>query len=198
MNRPTEPENTREEGVDEPRPYVRKTERLHLGRVSAVGAVYFVTFVTKGRSPWLGQPTARQAVLDVLGKWHTEGDGAVWAAVVMPDHIHVLFEAGVRLSVGRCVSRWKTQARAAAGYAGEWQRDFWEHRVRDGESIEEYGWYLILNPYRAGLCQPDVTWPGWWCPDKTRFEFSQSLSAEGVPPREWLDWDEERFAHLKT
>jgi len=171
---------------------------MHIGRLSASGAVYFVTFVTRDRAPWLCDASARAGMLLALRAWHEEGDGRVLAATVMPDHAHVVFEAGAELPVGRCVSRWKAQARRATGYVGEWQRDFWEHRMRDHESLEDYGLYLFLNPYRAGVCGPDRAWPGWWCAMPERFRFPAILGADGVPPREWLGWGAERFAALKT
>lgn len=176
----------------------RTTERLHLGRVSTPGAIYFVTFVTADRVPWLTERRATAALLGALGGWHVEGDGRVLAATVMPDHVHVLFELGTRLDVGRCVSRWKTVGRQTAGYAGVWQRDFWEHRLRNDESWEDYGLYLFLNPYRAGLLARNAAWPGWWVPDPKRFKFMEMLGPQGEPPQEWIEWPEEKFAGLVT
>lgn len=176
----------------------RRTERLHLGRVSAKGAVYFVTFVTAKRGPWLRESVAAQAVLGAIRAWHDEGDGAVLAATVMPDHVHVLFELGVRLDVGRCVSRWKTVGRQGSGYAGEWQRDFWERRVRDDEAAEDYALYILLNPYRAGWAKRGEGWAGWWLPTPERFWFPTMLGAKGVPPSEWIDWPEEQLSGLET
>jgi putative transposase len=176
----------------------RQTERLHLGRVSAKGAVYFVTFVTANRTPWLAMAAAADAVLGAINAWHEEGDGAVLAVTVMPDHVHVLFALGEGLDVGRCVSRWKTVGRRVSGYAGEWQRDFWERRVRGDESQEDYALYILLNPYRAGLAKRGEAWPWWWAPTPERFRFSAMLGPRGEPPDEWIEWPEERFAELKT
>ncbi|HEY8995430.1 MAG TPA: transposase [Lacunisphaera sp.] len=176
----------------------RSTERLHLGRVSSAGAVYFVTFVTACRTPWLGKPVATAAMLNVLRAWHAERDGTVLAAVVMPDHVHVLFELGQRLDVGRCVSRWKTEGRKGSGYAGAWQRDFWEHRVRNEESLEDYGLYIFLNPYRAGLLARNETWPGCWVPEPKRFIFMELLGATGEPAEGWIEWSEDWFVGLVT
>ena len=169
---------------------------MHIGRLSAVGAVYFVTFVTAARAPWLGVPVAANAMCEALRNWHLEGDGSVLAATVMPDHVHVLLILGSRLEVGRCVSRWKTVGRRAAGYAGGWQRDFWEHRVRDNERFEDYGLYMFLNPYRAGLAGSGEPWPWWWAPDPARFQFIGLLDPTGGPPAEWIAWPEERFSQL--
>lgn len=162
------------------------------------GAVYFVTFVTAERTPWLGTESARAVMLETLREWHLEADGAILAANVMPDHVHVLFVLGHRLNVGRCVSRWKSQARKLAGYIGDWQRDFWEHRLRAEESQEDYGLYIFLNPYRARLLPCDAAWSGSWVPEPDRFRFTTSLGGNGAPPREWMDWPEEKFTSLAT
>lgn len=176
----------------------RVTERLHLGRVPAKGAVYFVTFVTAARRPWLGDAKAADAVLGAVRAWHDEGDGAVLAVTMMPDHVHVLFVLGERLDLGRCVSRWKTVGRQASGYAGEWQRDFWERRVRNEESREDYGLYIFLNPYRARLLTSDEPWQWWWAPEPELFRFTTMLGKQGEPLAEWIDWPDERFAALET
>ncbi|MBL9219225.1 MAG: transposase [Opitutaceae bacterium] len=176
----------------------RTTERLHHGRASEPGGIYFVTFVTAHRLPWLKTVQATTAMLGGLRSWHGEGDGEVLAATVMPDHAHVIFALGARLGVGRCVSRWKTVCRKQAGYAGEWQRDFWEHRLRDDEASEDYGLYLFLNPYRAGLLPRNAAWQGWWVPDPKRFKFMELLGPHGEPPEEWIEWPEEKFARLAT
>ena len=176
----------------------RQTERLHFGRNSAAGAVYFVTFSTAGRIPWLAAPAAAEAMLDALRVWHVEGDGSVLAATVMPDHVQVLFVLGQHLDVGRCVSRWKTVARRAAGYPGAWQRDFWERRVRASDSRDDYGRYVLLNPYRAGLVPAGAAWPWLWLPDRAAFAFAAALGPRGEPPEEWLTETDECFARLET
>jgi putative transposase len=176
----------------------RETEQMHLGRVSRPGAAYFVTFVTKDRASWLLAPAARDSLLAALRAWHAEGDGTVLAATAMPDHAHVLFELGRRLDVGRCVARRKARTRAGAGYAGAWQRDFWEHDVRTAALCEEYALYLFLNPYRATLLRRDRTWAGWWTPEPSRFRFMSMLGPGGEPQPEWIDWPESRFENLRT
>jgi putative transposase len=175
---------------------VRRTERLYHGRAAVPEATYFVTFVTKYRVPWLKDRKARDAVVGVLRDWHFEGDGKIRAAVVMPDHVHVLCVPGTKLTIGRCISRWKNQSMRASEYAGKWQRDFWEHRIRSSETIEDYGLYMLLNPYRAGLASPGSSWPGWWLPDSKLFRFSSALDERGSPPREWLEYSSERFEDL--
>lgn len=170
---------------------------MHFGRVSRPGATYFVTFVTAKREPWLRPPATTTGMFDSLHVWHAEGDGRVLAATVMPDHVHVLFELGSRLDVGRCVGRWKSMARRSSQFRGHWQRDFWEHRLRESDNQEDYALYVFLNPYRAGLLGSTETWPGLLLPDSNRFRFPGMLGANGEPPSEWIDWPDDRFEGLQ-
>ena len=154
--------------------------------------------VTAHRQPWLKQPAGARAVLSALQSWHVAGDGRIYAATVMPDHVHVLFELGQTLPLGRCVARWKAESRRQIAYAGAWQRDFWEHLVRPDESWEDYGLYLFLNPYRAGLLRAGGAWPWWWAPEPSLFRFAGSLDASGAPPAAWLDDYDARLSNLAT
>jgi putative transposase len=137
-------------------------------------------------------------MLTTLRAWDTERDGSILAATVMPDHVHVLFELGHKLTVGQCVARWKSAVRRAVNFTAEWQRDFWEHRLRPDESAEDYALYIFLNPYRARLIPTSETWPWLWRSDPSFFAFTSLLDPDGTPPSAWLDWPADRFSHLST
>jgi len=174
----------------------RRTDALHCGRVSAAGEKYFITLVTKDREPWLAAAGTQDVLSAVLRTWHTKRDGRILAAMTMPDHAHVLIELGSLLTVGQVVARWKSSARRRAGFVQSFQRDFWEHRLRPEEDIEDYGLYMFLNPYRARLLKTDDTWPGWWLPDPGLFRFPCKLCGSGGPPPEWVEWPDEKFSNL--
>jgi hypothetical protein len=54
------------------------------------------------------------------------------------------------------------------------------------ETIERYGLYVFLNPYRAGLITADEKWPHWWCPHPENLSFISELNPAGTPPPEWI------------
>lgn len=174
----------------------RRTDELHKGRHPVPGARYFVTFVTQARVPWLRDASCAEAILAALRSWHDERDGVILCATVMPDHVHVLFELGQKLTTGQCVGRWKSEARRAIRYRHDWLRDFYEHHLRVEEAAEDYALDVFLNPYRARLVAAEQVWPYWWTPDMGRFRFSTQLNVDGTPPREWIDWPEDRFDHV--
>ncbi len=116
----------------------------------------------------------------------------------MPDHAHVLFELGQKLTAGQCVGRWKSGVRRTIGYEHDWPRDFYEHRLRPEEEAEDYALYVFLNPYRARLISGDKVWSRVWLPEPGMFRFASMLNADGTPPGEWMEWPEERFAPLSV
>jgi mono/diheme cytochrome c family protein len=47
----------------------------------------------------------------------------------------------------------------------EWQRDFFDHRLRKEESYREKADYILANPIRAGLTTSSEEWPYFWLAD---------------------------------
>jgi putative transposase len=41
----------------------------------------------------------------------------------------------------------------------DWQHDFFEHRLRQEESLHEKADYILANPVRAGLVKEIEDWP---------------------------------------
>jgi len=84
----------------------------------------------------------------------------------MPDHLH----AFVALDIERCpLSQWMKALKAAIartlraqGVEGPiWQKGFFDHLLRSGESASEKWAYVRANPLRAGLVDAEEDWPFW-------------------------------------
>ena len=76
----------------------------------------------------------------------------------MPDHVHLILsfpEIGKRVQT--IMSKWKEWT--AKSLDIEWQRDFFEHRLRRDESFREKADYVLANPVRAGLVKKVEDWP---------------------------------------
>ena len=79
-------------------------------------------------------------------------------ALLMPDHVHFITsfpEREKRMNI--VVSKWKEWTAKSLGI--EWQRDFFEHRLRHDESFDEKAEYIRRNPLRAGLVKHSENWP---------------------------------------
>jgi hypothetical protein len=160
------------------------------------GAVHFISLSTPEHQPWLARPRTRDVFLSTLRAWHAQRNGRILAACALPDVAHVLLETGSLLSADQVVSGWKAAMRHGAGYAQTFRDDFREYRLQEGESLEDYGLYLFLAPYRTRLIPPTHVWDGWWLPDPAVFQFPASLNPSGGPPVEWVSWPASRFAGL--
>jgi putative transposase len=166
---------------------IRGTSELHGYRWSAPETRYFVTACTRERRRGLEVRLVADTIIKSLANSESLKDTATLALCIMPGHIHWLFVLGRRLSLGRVVARLKAESRGTLASAGlAWQRDFFEHRLRADESVEDYGRYVFLNPYRAGLLAPNAAWAGWWCPRPEQLGFLARLNPDGSVPREWL------------
>ncbi len=126
--------------------------------------------------------TVREALLSV----NRDTDVKLLASCVMPDHVHVLFTLGDRLPLGRVLAKVKSLARANGRAEWRWLDDAFERRLRPDEDTEDYGFYVFMNPYQAGLIPPNAPWPGWICPDVKAFRFCAKLRPGGLPQPEWL------------
>jgi putative transposase len=86
--------------------------------------------------------------------WHT------YLCVLMPDHLHALICFPRDTPMRQALSNWK--GFLAKTCAIEWQRDFFDHRLRNDESFREKAAYIRENPVRKGLCAAAEEWPFTW------------------------------------
>lgn len=166
--------------------HARGTARLRFGRISAPGAHSFVTFFTKDRVRALIQAGNAAALIEVLRSMHDTQDIEMMAATIMPDHIHLLFALGSNLQVGQVIGKMKALSCKRPNEGWRWQTESFEHQLRVGDSLEDYGFYIFMNPYRAGLCRLDKRWPWWVCPRSVNFQFLSHLERDFAVPEEWV------------
>lgn len=175
----------------------RKTSRLRFGRIYVPNAAYFITCCTKERAPVLLESNAAKTTTDTLKAMHAAGDMDLLAATVMHDHVHMLFVLGARLEVGQIMGKFKSKARDLGKAPWRWQDDGFEHRLRNAESIEDYGFYTFMNPYRAGLCPLTDPWPWWLCPRPSIFRFTAEGDTTQPVPEAWLGLCDKIAAKIK-
>ena len=78
----------------------------------------------------------------------------------MPDHLHAILSFNRDVGMQKSIREFKKYTARKMGLS--WQRDFFDHRLRKGESYEEKAHYIRMNPVRAGLCQRPEEWPHVW------------------------------------
>jgi len=93
------------------------------------------------------------------------------AACVMPNHVHVVFSPFAGNSLAPILHSWKSnsahKANLLLGRKGHfWQREYFDHLIRDGKSYSRIIRYVLENPIKAGL----RNWPWLWpSPVQTAF-----------------------------
>ena len=84
----------------------------------------------------------------------------LFAWCVMPNHVHVLFSPLREHTLEAILHSWKSysahQANALLARTGPfWQREYFDHLVRNQSSLQKITQYIRDNPQRAGL----LNWP---------------------------------------
>lgn len=117
---------------------------------------YFVTFCVAARRTVLADPrcfASFQRVAASLQRWTT------LAAVMMPDHVHVLASPHAReTSVGEYSALIKRGMRLELKPSWRWQHGCFDRLLRNDESAQAKWEYMRENPVRAGLVSE---WRGW-------------------------------------
>ncbi|MBL9202229.1 MAG: transposase [Opitutaceae bacterium] len=164
----------------------RGYESLRRYRVTIPGASYFITLCTRDRHTGLNTPSVAGSIQEQIAALEADHALTIRATVIMPDHLHLFFLAGGNLSVGQIIGRLKTKTRGALAAVGiGWQGNFYEHRLRPDDAVEEVLRYLFLNPYRANLLPSSEIYPWFWL-GPAEAEWFRPLLDDGRPFPEWL------------
>ncbi|KQQ64367.1 transposase [Pseudomonas sp. Leaf127] len=144
---------------------------LRLGRHSIHGQIYLVTCVVRNRDAvfsnlWIG----RRRVTE-MRSLHVAGYVRSLAWVVMPDHVHWLFEVRSG-SLSQLMQRLKGRSAYVINkHFGNkmlcGQKGYHDHAARRDEDVLKMARYVIANPIRAGLVQRVGDYPLWdavWIP----------------------------------
>ena len=85
------------------------------------------------------------------------------AWVIMPNHVHVLFEVW-STPMERVLYSWKHytafHGNRFLGRTGRlWQKEYWDRYMRDEQHFQKARRYIESNPVKAGLCDRAMEWP---------------------------------------
>ena len=90
------------------------------------------------------------------------------AWVVMPNHVHVLFQPMNEWTVAKIVASWKKftarkicddqRESGEAPSAPVWHREYWDRYIRDQKHLERAVEYIQMNPVKAGLVVTAESW----------------------------------------
>src|SRR5688572_25343668 len=138
-------------------------ERLRrLDRLFVASPIYFVTACTVRRRAILAHREIHSAFLKYASQGEDRG-AFVGAYVLMPDHVHLF----VALDPDLTLSEWMKSLKNALSKAlrslqipsPHWQKGFFDHLLRSGDSYSQKWEYVRDNPVRAGLVGTWNEWP---------------------------------------
>ena len=135
--------------------------RRNLPHIEDPSATYFVTFRVQGQIVLTEK--ARGVILDAIRHWHgTRID--LDAAVVMPNHVHLLFRVAPGSSLAQVLHSIKSYSanrinKLLRRSGTLWMDESFDHIVRDGPGYEEKMGYILFNPVKAGLAKVPEEYP---------------------------------------
>ncbi|MFL4596114.1 REP-associated tyrosine transposase [Stenotrophomonas maltophilia] len=142
------------------------SHRLRLGRRSIIGQVYVLTTTTHLRLRLFESEAAAACVIDQFHYIEQRGLVRSLAWVVMPDHVHWMFELRAA-HLPEIARRMKSSSalalnRLAGRRSTVWQPGYFDHAVRAEESLARQALYILGNPVRAGLAGQIGEYPHAW------------------------------------
>ncbi|MFO0830833.1 MAG: transposase [Phycisphaerales bacterium] len=135
------------------------------------GSCRFITFSCHRRLQLLGNPAIRDFFVDALASARLQHGFALYAWVVMPEHVHLLIRPGdgmslapvlrsLKTSVAKgVIGRWRelqapvlTELTTARGTVRYWQKGGgFDRNVRSTEAFCRSVRYIHRNPVKRGL-----------------------------------------------
>ena len=141
---------------------LHRTKR-HLPHWTLKGSTYFVTFRAKQAELTIGE---QRLVLEQI----KEGNHRYYdliAAVVMPDHVHIVLTPKAEYSLSNImkgikgVSAHKINVKRKTS-GSIWQDESFDRIIRDEDELNEKIAYMFHNPLKKGLTEDPWSYHGWY------------------------------------
>ena len=119
---------------------------------------YFITINCHLRGTnTLGQEGCAEKLLESIQVYESLNKWRVFLMLIMPDHVHLIASFNHKLGIQPVVTSWKGYQTRQFGI--KWQRDFFEHRIRNQAEFTKLYYYVLSNPVRKGLVADWKDWP---------------------------------------
>ncbi|NOQ79017.1 MAG: transposase [Gammaproteobacteria bacterium] len=126
------------------------------GRYSKKQHIYHVTFCTDKRKQWFNNLYCGRILVQQIKKLHEQRDVNSLAWVIMPDHVHWLFQLENTIPLSTVIKKVKAKSSIEINklmhHKGSiWQRGFYDHALRNEDNVRQIARYIVANPLRAGI-----------------------------------------------
>ena len=158
------------------------------------GGTFFLTLVTYNRYPLFESIENINRLRNAVAKVKTEKPFMILGAVVLPDHIHFLWQLPPndsnysqrlsRLKVlftrslrgKKVLSQNISASRRKHRESNVWQRRFWEHTIKDETDLQQHLDYIHYNPVKHNLVS---------CPHLWQYSSFSRWVKKGKYPQNW-------------
>jgi REP element-mobilizing transposase RayT len=127
----------------------------------------------------------------------------LYAACVMPDHVHFLLEPQIRCndekggavfwSLGKILHGIRSGSahrinKIRQSFGRVWEEDYFDRYIRSESDLHEKFHYIVQNPWRCGVISSNEDYHWLWTPESQRSEASNpgraraSRAASGASP----------------
>ena len=101
-------------------------------------------------SAWRALATTAEGMLEE-SRWNPR------LMLAMPDHVHLIADIPRLTGIPEAIRLFKAKTAITAPI--DWQRDAFDHRIRNETAIRAKWHYILMNPVRAKLCAVPSDWP---------------------------------------
>ena len=121
------------------------------------GATYFITVCCKARQRnTLCHKAIAAELFETARLYHRNGRWHLALLLLMPDHVHLLVGIDGETRLSNVVRDFKRISAKRSGI--QWQRNYFDHRIRRDESLAQKVDYILDNPVRVGLVASAQQW----------------------------------------
>ena len=136
--------------------FIRKTIRLKEFDYKT-GYVYFVTICTKDKKHLFNDSKLAEFVASTIDHRVRNSEVIVYCYCIMSNHIHLLlsiceeYEKDLSAWIGTFKKYISIEGKKKFGIDDIWQKNYYDHVVRNDESMKTIADYILNNPVRKGI-----------------------------------------------
>jgi len=140
--------------------------QLRKGRYSVKNGFYFITFCCSKKQKIFLEKENAEIVFDSLDWLEKNKYIDLYFCIVMPDHVHLILQLIGNKVLSEVIKSLKQftgkKIKQNIGLTTNiWQEGFYDHYIRQDESLLEVVKYSWFNPVRKGLVEDPNEYPYW-------------------------------------
>ena len=142
------------------------THKRLKGRCPTSNAFFSITLCCDHRKPLFSNFVNARLITKELFLFSKSNSINTICYVVMPDHVHWLFQLSSTANLSNLIRKFKNITTHKLNKQNStngkiWQSNYYDHKVRDEEDLITQARYIAANPLRAGLVDNLREYPYW-------------------------------------